>query len=168
MTVKAIMSYEMAYFMNTAATGSTKEWSQVNTGVEAGSMANNPTVNVNHFIGNKSANKTVTGLDQSMPVEQLAYKGDGVFDFVDDLFFNQATGSDLETEILEVYLYKKTGVTDIPSRLFKAVISPNERGLEGGEQMTLSYDVNYSGDPVFGKTSITAGKPVFTEDPVLP
>lgn len=165
MTIKPVMSFDVALFMNVAEDKSTPEWARMNKGIEDTSVGYNATVNTNHFIGDKGATKTTTALDKSMGVTQLAFKGDKVFEFVDDIFFNDSIGDDATTEILEVYLYKVESDTAVPSKVYSAIISQNDLTITGGEQLTLAYDANYSGDATFGTSSIVDGAPVFTETP---
>lgn len=168
MTIKQIMRYESINFLDTAPSTEVPVYALMNKGIESASVSSNATVNERTYIADKNASSSVTSLAKTLDVTQFAYKGDAVFDFVDDLFFKDEVGDGLKSNILQVFLYKSTGLTDVPAKLTPCIIQPDTHGGDGGEQLELAYNVLFSGDSVLGKVTLTDGVPVFTPDAVIP
>lgn len=165
MAITPIMSYESTNFLDTTPTEETFEWALMNKGIESATVAYNAETDEKHFIADKNSTQGVTALAKTLDVTQFAYKGDATFEFIDDLFYNDAIGAEAETNLLQVFTYRaETPETSIPAKLTPVVIALGEHAVEGGEQMALSYNVLFSGDSINGTVVITEGVPVFTPE----
>jgi hypothetical protein len=164
--VRAILSDKALLFMNVTPKGANPTWALMNKGIESAEIAYNPKEAERHFIADTSATKLTTGLAKTLDQTQYAYKGDEVFEYVDDLIFEEAIGDDAITQILEVFIYRTTDMSatsNIPSKVQNANISIASKTLTGGEQMQIGYNVNFSGNPSYGTASVVDGKAIFTE-----
>ena len=99
----------------------------------------------------------------SMSTEQTAYKGDAVFDFIDGLRQNRATGDDAKTQMLMVYIYDEDTTGKYKAESQDVAISINDFGGDAGSAVSISYDVGYCGSSEKGTATITAGAVTFTK-----
>ena len=108
--------------------------------------------------------KEVDSYGVSSSVEQTAYKGDPVFEFIDDIRFRLKTGTKAKTTLLEIDKYSVTEeetTVKYRARLWDVVI---EISSDGGDTAKVNYTIHYTGDPKFGTVTFTDGKPSFTEE----
>ncbi|QIK56670.1 hypothetical protein G7059_01815 [Erysipelothrix sp. HDW6A] len=167
MSIKAIMREQSTNFLNTKPTGTTPTYALMNKGIESSAVAYNATVNTRHYVADKNATQGVTGFAKQLDVTQFAYKGDACFEYIDDLIYNDAKGSDAETEMLRVFNYRATtegATTGIPAHLQPVIIQIDSHGGDGGDQLQIGYNVLFNGDPVKGTVSLVDGVPTFTPE----
>ena len=155
---------DLVDYLDTTPSEQTPTWAIVGTGITDKSTDYNANVSEEHWIINKNANKDVDGYALSSGIEQTAYKGDDVFDFIDDIKYKLKTGTDAVTRYLEIFKYDVVdeGTPTYKARLWNVAISIDSNGGSGGEGVKINYTVNYKGDPTFGKVTFAAGKPTFT------
>lgn len=154
-------------FLNTTPKATTAKWDIVGVGITTNDTSYGAKTADEHWIIEENERHSVDGYSLGSDVEQIAYKGDGVFEFIDDLMFRMETGTKLETQMLEVYKYRvdETGSTPkYDARLFKVLIVPDTDTLEGGAAYKIKYKIQTQGDPAFGKVTFTNGAPTFTEE----
>lgn len=113
-----------------------------------------------HYIHEGGGRKIVGGYSPAFDADQIAYKGDPVFEFVDGIRRGLKLGSEAETEILLVYPYDSVG-DDYEADKFKASIEITEFGGAGGESLSISYSVSLDGDPVAGTVTVADGVGTF-------
>lgn len=167
MTIKAVMREKSINFLDTTPSEGTNKWALMNKGIESASVAYNPTVNTRHYIADEGPTSTTTAFDKQLDVTQFAYEGDATFDYVDDLFYNDAKGSDAESNILQVFMYRKQVGGAYQAKLSKCSIQLGEHGGDGGDQLQLAYNVAFNSSAVKGTVKITEGVPVFTATPAV-
>jgi hypothetical protein len=159
-TIRKLKRSEYASFLNTGTT-ELPVWAIIGKGVTEGTISYNPEVSNEKFINEDNAHPSVDGYAPTLPIEQTAYKGDPVFDFIDGIRKARKLGAECETELLNVQYYNE--VTGDPTKWEaekqKVAIQIDEFA---GDAMKIKYTINYVGDPVIGKVSLTAGAPVFT------
>lgn len=159
---------DLAEFLNTTPKtdkNTTYNWALLGVGVTDKSTDYNAKVSEEHWIINKNANKDVDSYALSSGVEQTCYKGDEVFDFIDNIKYKLETGTNAVTQYLEVFKYRVDETGDSPvydARLWDVSISIESDGGAGGEGVKINYTINYKGDPTFGKVTFNKGVPTFT------
>ena len=165
-TLEKIDSTDVIKYINTTPAESTPTWALYGIGITESEETYNSNISEEHWIIHKNANKDVDGYAITMGPEQTCYKGDPVFEFIDDIRYRLKTGKDAETTVLEIDKYKvQAGSTPTyQARVFKVCIGIDSRNQEGGAGVKIKYSVNYKGDPTFGTVTFTQGKPVFTEE----
>ena len=151
-------------FLNTTPTGASKTWSILGKGITSKENSYGAKTSDEHWIIEDNERHSVDGYSLGSDIEQVALKGDPVFTYIDDLMFKMKKGTDLETELLEVFKYRVTDTESIPkydARLFKCLIVPDTDTLEGGTALKIKYKIQIQGDPTFGTVTFTAGAPTF-------
>lgn len=138
-------------------------YERIGKGVTTGSVAYNPTVNDEHYIHEDSGTKLLDGYAPVLGHEQTAYKGDPVFDYIDGLRKARAIGDDAKTKLLMVYIYDKQSEGAYTAEEQDVIISINEFGGDAGNPVSITYDINFSGDPVVGTATIADSKVTFTK-----
>lgn len=155
---------EWADFLNTTPKAEKPTWAIIGVGISDMSTDYNAEVSEEKWIIHKNATKTVDSYALTSGAEQTAYKGDPVFDFVDDIRYRLKTGTDAETTLLEVDKYSVTDEDTTPkyrARLWNVAISIESNK---GETAQVNYTINYQGDPTFGTVTFANGVPTFTEE----
>lgn len=153
-------------FLNIKPKESTPDWAIIGTGITSYENNYGAKTTDEHWITENNERHSLDGFSLASDVEQTAYKGDGVFEFVDDLMYYMKKGSDCETTMLEVYKYRvdETGSTPkYDARLLKVLIVADTDSREGGSALKLKYKIQVQGDPTFGTVTFANGKPTFEE-----
>ena len=152
--VEMVKRSQMAHFLNTTPGNGTKTWSRFAVGHESFSTSYNAETETTQYIHEDSGTTYLKNYAPTVDTTQIAHKGDPIFDFVDDLSFKLAVGSDSVTEYLEVRTYNATSMTAIPARLFKVSIAISSEGDAATDPLQREYTLNFQGDPVFGTFNI--------------
>lgn len=153
-------------FLNTTPKATTPKWDIIGRGITSKENSYGAKTTNEHWIIEDNERHSVDGYSLGSDVEQTAIKGDGVFEYVDDLMYRMAKGSELETQALEVYKYRVSETDTTPkydARLFNVLIVLDTDALEGGSAYKLKYKIQVQGDPTFGTVTFTNGVPTFTE-----
>ncbi len=156
---------EWADFLNTTpGTDNSPTWSIIGVGIADKSTEYNPEISEEKWVIYKNKIKELESYAPGSSVEQTAYKGDPVFEYIDNLRYRLKTGTEAETQLLEVDVYSVSDTQSSPkyrARLWNVVISVESNG---GEKASINYSINYKGDPKFGTVTFTSGVPTFTEE----
>lgn len=155
---------EWAEFLNTKPSETSPNWALIGVGITDKSTDYNVEKTEEKWIIHRNKNVTIDSYGLTSGVEQTCYKGDEVFEFIDDIRYRLKTGSKAETTILEVDKYSVTDETTTPkyrARLWNVAI---EISSHGGDTAKISYTINYTGDPTFGTVTFSNGKPTFTAE----
>ncbi len=155
-------------FLNTTPKATTAKWDIIGRGITSNENSYGAKTTDEHWIIEDNERHSLDGYALGSDVEQTAIKGDGVFEYVDDLMYRMAKGSDCETQMLEIYKYRvDETVKDTPkydARLFNVLIVPDTDTIEGGAALKVKYKIQVQGDPTFGKVTFTNGVPEFTKE----
>lgn len=154
-----------ANFLNTTPTEKQQTWSILGRGITSKENSYGAKTSDEHWIIEDNERHSVDGYSLGSDIEQVALKGDPVFAYIDDLMYKMKKGSELETELLEVFKYRVSDTESTPkydARLFKVLIVPDTDTLEGGTALKIKYKIQIQGDPTFGTVTFTAGAPTFT------
>ena len=144
--------------------GETKSWQILGTGITDFSIDFNPQNTTEKWIINKNATTTLEGYQMSGSVTQKCYKGDAVFDYINELRRKASVGGDNETELLMVDIYDAEG-SAYKATQHGCTISINSYG--GGEDAVIEYTIALNGDPVVGTVTIADGTPTFAPNASL-
>ena len=153
-------------FLNTKPKETTPTWSMIGIGITANENSYGAKISDEHWITENNERHSLDGYSLGSDIDQIAYKGDGVFEFVDDIMYHMKKGSDCETTMLEIYKYRvdETEVTPkYDARLLKVLIVPDTDSIEGGAALKVKYKIQALGDPTFGTVIFNNGVPTFTE-----
>lgn len=153
-------------FLNTTPTATTPKWDIIGRGITSNENSYGAKTNDEHWIIEDNERHSLDGYSLGSDVEQTAIKGDGVFEYVDDLMFKMAKGSECETQMLEIYKYRVSETESTPkydARLFNVLIVPDTDTIEGGSALKIKYKIQVQGDPTFGTVTFSNGTPTFSD-----
>lgn len=155
MASKQVPRLEMAHFLNVTPEEATPTLARIGEGHASLSTSYNPETETQQWINQKTGSTYLKNYALSIDTNQVAYAGDPVFDFVDDLSFNLSTGAEAETDYYEARIYKADGdLTAIPARKFRVSVAINSEGDAATDPLAREYSINPQGDPVFGTINI--------------
>lgn len=159
--VKKVKRTEFATFLN-VGTKTVPVWARMGKGITGQTVAYNPNVTEEQYINEESGTSSIESYKVNVPTPQTAYKGDKVFDFVDNIRRKRLVGAEAETEILFVYLYEKTvtgegqtAKTTYAAEKNSCAIQIDDFGGDAGNPVVLNYTVNLNGDPILGDAEMT-------------
>lgn len=145
-----IKSSKVAAFLNTAASGASEVWSRFGKGISSLPISYGTKTSTSTYIDEDNATTTVDGYEIGFDTEQVAMKGDPVFDYVDNIRNRLATGSDCETSVILANIYDLTeanGVYTGEVQKFGATVAITDFELNGGEVVKIKYKVSLNGNP---------------------
>lgn len=133
------------------------EFKIIGVGITAYGIAYNPQVNTEKWIINKNATSSLDSYQLQGDVSQKCYKGDPIFDYINELRRSGAIGSAVESEILDVDYFDSNKATKYACTI--AITNYMS------EEAVIEYSIYYNGDPVLGTaTPDDEGGATFTED----
>ena len=153
-------------FLNITPTATTPKWAIMGTAITSIENHYGAKTSDEHWVIETNERHSLDGYSLGADLEQVAYKGDGVFEFVDDIMYYMKKGNDCETTKLEVYKYRVDESEETPkydARLLKVLIVPDTDSREGGNALKVKYKIQAQGDPTFGTVTFNNGVPTFTE-----
>lgn len=155
---------DLIEFLNTTPKGQSENWALIGVGITDKAIDYNAEKTEEKWIIHKNKNVTVDSYGLTSGVEQTCYKGDEVFEFVDNIRYKLLTGSDAETTLLEIDKYKVDETGETPKYRARLWTVSIEISSNGGDSAKINYTINYTGDPKFGTVTFANGKPTFTEE----
>lgn len=158
MASKQVMREDFATFLK--VDGSYKIMGE---GITDMGVSYNPKTSEVHYIHEKNARTSLTGFALSSEVEQEAYFGDPIYDYLDELRMELKTGSDIATTILLVNIYDEASGS-YKAQEFDCKVIVGEIGGAGGETLKISYTVSIEGSPTQGNATISNGVATFVAD----
>ena len=154
---------EIMAFLNIDPGKEEQKWALVGNGMTSGSYSYEPQETSETYIVNDNATTTIDSYAVSLDGEMKCIFGDEVYDFINALRYNLATGTDAETEVLLIDKYDVSEETKFKAQLFNCSISISSYGGDGGATPTIGFKINVNGDPKNGTVTIADGKPTFTQ-----
>jgi len=130
----------------------TPTWAIFGQGHPNLSTSYNPETETYQWINQKSGTTILKNYAPSIGTEQIAHKGDPIYDFVDKKSWNLSIGDAALTDILEVRAYNAASLTDtsFPARLFEATIWVDNEGDAATDPLSRAYNIGFNNDPIFG------------------
>lgn len=153
-------------FLNTEPTEETETWALVGNGMTSGSYTYEAQETSETYIVNDNATTTVDSYALSVDGEMKCIYGDEVYDYINSLRYQLATGTDAETTVLLVDKYDVSETNKFKAQKFACSISISSYGGDGGATPTIGFKINVNGDPTNGTVTISEGVPTFTEGTV--
>ena len=153
-TETKIKSSKSAVLLN-VGNSTSAEYVRIGKGVTSLPISYNPKTTTETYIDEDNATTTVDSYEVSSDVEQVAIKGNKVFDFVDGIRKGLKTGSDCETDAVLVDVYDMTITSGSGSgKKFRATVAISDWTIEGGEVIKIKYKIGFNGDPTNVSVSI--------------
>jgi hypothetical protein len=136
-------------FLRTGSVG-TPAWKLIGDGVTTAKFNYSPKTVEETYITDDSATTYLDSYAPTLPIEATAKYGDSVFDYVDTLRKGRSVVAAAETDIVNVWMYKKSGFTVYPAEKQACSIQVDDFGGDGGTAGKLNYTINFLGDPILG------------------
>ena len=140
-------------YLNTG-TNSTPVWKVLGVGITEYGIDYNPQVDTEKWIIEDSARNDHTSNQKQASVTQKCYKGDPVFEFVNE-------GRDklnYKSQVLDIDRWNGSG-SSYPAKVNDVIITVTSYM---GENAEIEYDMYYDGDPVEGTVTFSGNEPTFT------
>ena len=140
-------------YLNTG-TSSTPDWKVLGVGITEYGIDYNPQVDTEKWIIEDSARNDHTSNQKQASVTQKCYKGDPVFEFVNE-------GRDklnYKAQVLDIDRWNGTG-SSFPAKVNDVIITVTSYM---GENAEIEYDIYYDGDPIEGTVTFSGNVPTFT------
>lgn len=157
--LEKIKRVKFAHFLNTG-TSSAETWSRINKGVTELTTSYNPEVTTEKYIGEDNASNSIDSYAPNAAVSMTAFKGDPIFEFVDNIRKTRATGEECRTQLLNVNIYEETENKYYAEKQ-DVLIQIDSFG--GEVNVVIEFTLLYDGNPTQGTATITDGTVVFTE-----
>lgn len=164
LNLRKINRDEWQDFLDINPSGETPSWKIIGVGVTDKSTDYNAEKTEEKWIIERTKRTAIDSYGPSSGVEQTAYKGDEVFEFIDNIRYRMLTGTEAQTHLLEVDKYSVTNEESTPTYRARMWDIAIEISSNGGETAKIKYNIDYSGDPTFGTVTFNKGVPTFSPE----
>lgn len=156
---------EIMLYYNTTPGQETKTWKLYGKKTVSCSYDYNPSSTSETYITDDNATTILDAYAVSIPGDMKCYYGDAVFDYINQLRYNLAVGSDAEGEVLLIDRYIKVGqdTNAFQAEVFKSTTMINNYGGDGGKIPNITFTTSLNGDPEKGSVTFTGEEPTFTQ-----
>lgn len=160
---KIIKRKEILLYLNTDNSKPTGEevWSLYGKKTVSSTYNYNVNSTTETYITEDNADTVIDSYNVVIEGDMKCYYGDPVYDFINDLRYNLAVGSDAETKALLIDHYIDTS-GGFQAQVFNCSIAIKTYGGEGGVAPTITFNVNLNGDPKQGSVTFEGETPTFT------
>lgn len=139
----------LAHCLNIGTTES-QTWERMGKGISEMAMSYNPEEESVKYIHEDSSTNELTGYNVTSDVTQKCYKGEAIFEYIDEKRKARAIGGDAETQMLDIYMYDELGEGVYSAEMSQVTVVISEFSGE-----SISYAVKRNGDPTIGYVTIT-------------
>lgn len=157
---------EIMLYYNTTPGQETKTWKLYGKKTVSCSYDYNPSSTSETYITDDNATTILDAYAVSIPGDMKCYYGDPVFDYINDLRYNLAVGSDAEGEalLIDKYITVAGETTAFQAEVFRCTTMINNYGGDGGQIPNITFTTSLNGDPQKGSVTFAADVPTFTEN----
>lgn len=160
---------EIVLFLDTTPTDETETWGLYGNKSTSATYTYNPSSTSETYIVDENATVTLDSYNITIDGNMKCYHGDAIYDFINGLRYNLATGDSAKTTALLVDKYDFTGDGESASfkaQTFECTISVESYGGEGGVTPTITFTIGLNGTPKNGTVTFSGNVPNFTEEVV--
>ena len=122
----------------------------------------NPETTSETYITDDNATVTLDSYSVTIDGNMKCYKGDAIYDYINGLRYNLATGTDAITTALLIDKYDAVSTGVFKAQTFEATISIESYGGDGGVIPSITFTIGLNGDPVNGTVTFAGETPTFT------
>lgn len=155
---------EIMLYLNTKPKEASENWGLYGKKSTSATYTYNPNSTSETFITEDNATNTLESYSVTIDGNMQCYFGDAIYDFINGLRYNLATGSDAETKALLIDKYDKASDNSFKAQVFNATISIESYGGDGGATPTITFSISLNGDPTQGSVTFTGETPTFVEN----
>lgn len=141
-------------YLDTTPSSLSPTWSVLGVGITEYGISYNPQVDTEKWIIEDNARTDHSSNQKQGSVTQKCYKGDAVFEFVNE-------GRDklnYKSHVLDIDRWNGTG-SSYPAKMNDVIITVTNYM---GENAEIEYDIYYDGDSVEGTVTFAGNVPTFT------
>lgn len=156
--IQKITREQVASFLDTTPTASEETWGLIGIGITSYGIAYNPQVTTEKWIIHKAATSSLDSYQRQGDVSQKCYKGDPIFEYVNELRRTCGIGAEVQSSVLDVDMWDKTGNAYKATKSDVIVVITNYMA----EDAVIEYTIYYNGDPEQGTVTVANdGTPTF-------
>lgn len=154
----------MLYLDTKPNEGSNPTWGLYGKKSTTATYTYNPNSSEETYITEDNATVTLNSYNVTIDGDMKCYFGDAIYDYINTLRYKLATGDDACTTALLIDKYDKDSDNNsFKAQTFKATISIESYGGDGGEIPNITFTINLNGDPTQGSVTFTGETPTFVE-----
>lgn len=152
-----VMRDEFKSYMNITPNAETPKYGLIGEGFNELSESLNPVTKESTYVHQKNKSTSVTGYAPEFTFSGENFVGDPVADYVASIGRDRKTGSEAETDIVNVCCFEqgKTAETYRADKQHIAIKVDQVNGGTGVESMPMTGSFLYKGDPVKGSWNPT-------------
>ena len=155
---------EIMLYLDTTPTKENETWGLHGKKSTTATYSYNPNSTSETYITDDNATVTLDSYNVTIDGNMKCYHGDAIYDYINGLRYNMATGSDAETKALLIDKYDKdTTGNSFKAQVFNCTISVESYGGDGGVTPSITFTIGLNGDPTQGSVTFTGETPTFTE-----
>lgn len=148
-------------YLNTTPKGDSETWGLVGVGVTSYGIAFNPQVTTEKWIIHKAATSTLDSYQRQGDVSQKCYKGDPIFEYVNEIRRKGGIGAEVQTQVLDIDRYDGTEAGAYKATKSDVIIAISNYMAEDA---VIEYTIYYNGDPILGTVTFADEAPTFVEE----
>ena len=165
---RKITKDKVAIFLDTSKTVTSGSWTPEWKRIEKSTifdLAFNPQSTTEDYIAYETPIEEISGYQPEIPQEIALYRGDPIYDYIEDLVFDLQVGDALRVPVLLLFPPKlgADGKLDGDIRAWQIkearLLLSNYNSVDG----KVSFTLKIGGDIERGKVEITEGSPKFTK-----
>ena len=144
-------------YLNTTPAGE-ETWSLLGIGITSYGIAYNPQVTTEKWIIHKAATSSLDSYQRQGDVSQKCYKGDPVFEYINEIRRKNGIGAEVQTKVLDIDRYDSTVEGTYKATKSDVIIAITNYMAEDA---VIEYTIYYNGDPEQGTVTFADEVPTF-------
>lgn len=158
--IKKITRDQFVTYVDTTPSAS-ETWALLGVGITEYGIAYNPQVTTEKWIIHKNANSSLDSYQRQADASQKCYKGDAVFEYINELRRTCGIGAEVQTHVLDIDRYDVESAETTPK--YKATKCDAIIVITKymSDDAVIEYSIYYNGDPVQGTVTFTEEVPTF-------
>ena len=145
-------------YLNTTPSAE-ESWALLGIGITGYGISYNPQVTTEKWIIHKSATSSLDSYQKQGDVSQKCYKGDPIFEYINEIRRNSDIGAKVQTQVLDIDRYDSTVEGTYSATKSEVIIAITNYMAEDA---VIEYTIYYNGDPIVGTVTFADEKPTFT------
>lgn len=145
-------------YLNTTPADESETWSLLGIGITSYGIAYNPQVTTEKWIIHKSATSSLDSYQRQGDVSQKCYKGDPVFEYINEIRRKNGIGAEVQTKVLDIDRYDSTVEGTYKATKSDVIIAITNYMAEDA---VIEYTIYYNGDPEQGTVTFADEVPTF-------
>ena len=152
---------DIVLYLDTTPKSDNETWGLYGKKSTTATYSYNPESTSETYIVDDNATVTLDSYNITIDGNMKCYFGDAIYDFINGLRYNLATGTDAITKALLIDKYDKTGDA-FKAQIFEATISVESYGGDGGVTPTITFTIGLNGTPTNGTVTFEGDVPTFS------